>query len=459
MDSTYRYIRSRKLYRNDSRIVPLAAACVALFVFSFFLRWQYLAGAEEAIDIRADSVKYFTAAYNNFKFGAHSLDPPNGTRAPSTRTDLAPGYPIFLSLFFSDPPDSRKIKPRVQLAQAILGSLTCVSALLLAYAFVPLGWAFFAAFLVAISPHHIALSEVILTETLYTSMLMTGLATSIYGWRRSSMTMSFLGMLILCFSGHVRTIGFVVPLALAPILLLTPGGIEPRGMKTRISIGGAACVGALVVYVTFQWFAATAMDVAGKNDALQRDYTNLKTPLEYLSNSAKPPNFYVAGLTHVIVDNKDPDSRFRTDRGFSEIPEKYLSWNCCARWLYAWHFDNAYNGGVEIYPMRASTFDSSELLGSLRTLMRWLHWPLYALAIFSGVFAIIAFLQRKKCGLYAHIFPIAVVWFSFIAGLSIVHWLPRYAIPVYPISYILATTSLYTITKYMKQARGSVTMS
>ena len=89
-------------------------------------------------------------------------------------------------------------------------------------------------------------------------------------------------------------------------------------------------------------------------------------------------------------------------------------------------------GGVEIYPMRASTFDSSELLGSLRTLMRWLHWPLYALAIFSGVFAIIVFLQRKKSGLYAHIFPIAVVWFSFIAGLSIVHWLPRYAIPVVP---------------------------
>lgn len=96
------------MYRNDSRIVPLAAACVALFVFSFFLRWQYVAGAEEAIDIRADSVKYFTAAYNNFKFGAHSLDPPKATSAPSTRTDLAPGYPHFSISIFFRPPRTRE---------------------------------------------------------------------------------------------------------------------------------------------------------------------------------------------------------------------------------------------------------------------------------------------------------------------------------------------------------------
>ncbi len=123
------------------RLGALIACCLVLFASALYLRLDYQQGSEEVLEIRADAAKYFTAAFNLYIHGAHSLDRPDTRRAPPTRTDLAPGFPLFLTLFFNDPPDSRVIKPRVQRTQAVLGALTCVASFLLAGAFLPLPWA------------------------------------------------------------------------------------------------------------------------------------------------------------------------------------------------------------------------------------------------------------------------------------------------------------------------------
>ena len=65
---------------------------------------------------------------------------------------------------------------------------------------------------------------------------------------------------------------------------------------------------------------------------MEEGWAVVKTPEAYLKTSARPPKFFVAGVSHVIPENGDPGLRFRSRQEFSEVPSRYLLWNCCARW-------------------------------------------------------------------------------------------------------------------------------
>lgn len=428
--------------RGQSRAVAVAACCLALFVFALYLRIDYQQGSEEVIDIRADAAKYFTAAFNLSVHGAHSLDRPDMQRAPQTRTDLAPGFPLFLALFFSDPPDSRVIKPRVQFAHAILGALTCLSTLLLAYSFLPLAWAVVAGILVAINPHSIALTELMLTETLFTFLLMSGLALAVRGWMKKQVFLLFLGFLLLGFAAKVRVIGLVAPIALvvAGILVLWRQKNFARGAAMRL--GAAVLAACALVYGAQLWFSASAMSGPAGRDVVEREYAQINSPLNYLAVSSRPPGFFVAGLSHIATKNGDAELRLATEKSFFEVPGRYLLWNCCARWFYAWHFDNAYNGDVNIYPMRVSAFDNDALLRALHTLMQWLHWPLFILALVAAALALRNLALGRSGDGEGVLAMLSLVFLGLFVATNTVFWLPRYSIPLRPLSYVLVVALL-----------------
>lgn len=419
----------------------LVFCCFIVFAVGFSLRWEYQRHSEEVLELRGDSVKYMTAAFNYWKHGALSLDPPR-TTPPKTRTDLSPGYPLFLSIFFEDPPDSRSIKKRAQTAQVVLGAASCVATFLLAFTCLPLGWSLLAGILLAVSPHHIALVELTLTETLYTCMLVFGLLMSMGGWLQDRVWLFCLGILLLGFSGHVRFIGFVVPIALILAMLLERARNGPSGRLGPFRLFSAAAFAALIIFSAYQVFIAPALKVPGGGDVVKREYTSIGSPLGYLKASVKPPRFFVAGVSHVIVENLDPDLRLATESSFVDIPTDYLLWNCCARWMYSWHFDNVYNGGAEIYPMRVSTFDGDGLPAKLQELMRWLHWPLFLLAIGGAILCISASLRGLRENAVSRAMPLGAVFVLFLLALNIVHWLPRYTLPMYPVAYVLVALAL-----------------
>ncbi|MEM1112377.1 MAG: hypothetical protein AAGI11_10765 [Pseudomonadota bacterium] len=424
-----------------------------MFVLSFFLRWQYVAGSEEMVHLLQDAARYFTNAYNLWHHDAHSLDPP-AMQEPKTRTDHTPGFPLFLTLFFEDPPDSRTIKPQVQMAQAVMGSMTVVATLLLAALCLPFGWAMLAAVLVAINPHHIALAQVMLTETLYTFLLMLGLLAAIYGWRYSKLLLVLAGMAMLGFSGHVRMIGFVVPAVLAPLLLLAPAAVASRSLVERCKVGGAGLIGLALVYFWYQQFSAQYMQAPPATEVVMEEgWTKVKPAETYVTTSATPPRFFVEGVSHVIPQNGDPKLRYRTRQSFSEVPGSYLLWNCCGRWVYSWHFDNVYNGGAEIYPMRKSAFIDNGLQRVLHDLMLWAHWPLYALAAAGGFFVVFTSLKQLLRGRCSDAFLVSASFLGFVVALNIIHYLPRYTIPMRPLSYVLASLALYSFVSWLLQRR------
>lgn len=416
----------------------------AVFALALVLCLQYQRQAVPEIEVRADAAKYLTAAFNLRVHRAYSLDPPS-QRAPATRTDLAPGYPVFLALLMTNTPDSRTLIPRVQRVQALLAAASAGITVLLAAMALPLWAAAAAGVLAALNPHLIALSAAMLTETLFVFLLMLGLLLFSHGWTRGQRGALFLAALALGLAAEVRTIGFVLPLALAALTLVRPA-VTARGSRERVPLLAAVALGAAAVIAVHQWFSVTYARTPD-GSAPVAEYVRFSSPLSYLATGARPPHYVVAGESHSIVDSGDPAWRQRTEASPGEAPLAYLEWNLWERWRVMWDYRGAYTGNAEPYPMRRSAFAGGGALAAVEVAMRWLHWPLLlftlAGAALIGVHGVSS--SRYPGPALRMLLPACVVFVVFVAALAVVDWLPRYTVPLRPVSYDLAMAALVVL--------------
>lgn len=424
--------------------------CLGLFLLALGLRMGYQVSSEVSIPLRADSGKYMSAAFNLQFHGAHSLDAPSLEHSPQSRTDLAPGYPLFLTLFVDRDTNPEAMLSRVLWTQALLGAGTVVLTLLLAHIALPFGWSVAAALLTAFSPHLIALEQLLLTETLFTFMLLAGVLFCTLGWRQRDYRLVLAGALILAFSGQVRTIGWFLPLFLAPFYLLRPDRERPAYRRQGIRLGAMPLLAFGLVWVAHWGFEQQAVLNGPQAEQPQPKYVHFQSPLAYLKDTLTPPRFLTANESHIRALNHDPDWKHRSHTPFSEAPWRYIQWNLWGRWFWMWHFDNAYNGDVNIYPMERSGFVVNPVLGGIHGAMRALHWPLYLLSL-VGLVALVALWYKGRLGNEAKglLIP-AATFFYFLTALSIVTWLPRYTIPLRPLSYVLAAAALWGLYTWIK---------
>ena len=423
------------------KLVHEAIAITLLIVVAMFLRFHYQTKAQVARPLIADQVKYFAAAYNLKKHSAYSLELPNSI-PPATRTDLAPGYPIFLTLLIGD--DSRQIDfvQRVGITQAIFGIATVLLTYSLARLALPITGALAAGLFTACSPHLVALDDLVLTESLFTFVLMLGLLIFAFGWRYESLELLFIAGLVLGVSSQIRTVAFFLPVALAPLLSMKCQRAQwasPSFIARAIVffILGWACV--LLAYRVFVASYVTNSEYVQEEPA---EYAKISSPLTYAAETVRPPNFFVRGDSHVFAENGQQDWKFRTEASFNEETLAYLKWNLWGRIIVLWNFDNAYHGGAYFYAMKRRGFEQSFSLKFVHALMHFLHWPLFLLTV-AGALTLLAKFTRGKLAEDSRILLVAALAFCyFLAVLSLVSWLPRYTIPVRPVSYVLALVTV-----------------
>ena len=129
----------------------------------------------------------------------------------------------------------------------------------------------------------------------------------------------------------------------------------------------------------------------------------------------------------------------------------YLKWNLVGKLVVMWHWDNAYNGDVYIYPMIRKGFHENSSLNLVHSIMHAGHWPLFWLSMAAPV---VLFVQWRRRTMDSAILPILVpaLGFVYLLGvLWVLSWLPRYTIPVRPLSYVLAAYSLFSITAALQK--------
>jgi len=429
------------------------ACALVLLVFGLGLRLGYQDASLTSGHGGTDAAKYFAAAFNLRHRHAYSVETPSA-QVPKTRTDLSPGYPIFLSLFLDTDSSMEVAYIQIRRTQALLGAITVLFTFLLARQSLAVPWAVMAGGFTALSPHLIAIDDYLLTESLFTFLLMSGTLTLAISWRRESRSLALVSGILLALSARVRAIGFLLPIVLASAMFL------PRPLRSGAPYRSRALSAALVVVGTLVVFGMHTVFVdryVTNTDTVQEEperYVRLSRPLSYLENAFRPPRFVVEGRSHVLADHGDTDWKTPTPEGFWDRPGSYLKWNLGGKLLTLWSFDNAYNGDVYIYPMKRKGFEENRLLKIVHSSMRALHWPLFALALLAPVLWIH---QWRSGGLRVERMALVIpmlVFAYFLGALLLVSWLPRYTIPVRPLSYVLAVASLSQLTTLALQRKS-----
>lgn len=143
---------------------------LAIVVLSLDLRLQSVIHTVVDEPIRADAHDYFTYAYNLHQHGIYSRTfTPAGT-LPEPDALRPPAYPLFLYPFMSAVPDTDTLR-HILIAQALISTLTVILTFLIARLFIPATLALGAAALTALSPHLVTMNVYVLTETLFTFLI------------------------------------------------------------------------------------------------------------------------------------------------------------------------------------------------------------------------------------------------------------------------------------------------
>ena len=415
--------------------------CLALlFVLSWYVRLLYQSESITDNPLRADAGKYVWAAYNLKFHGAFSKELPDEA-TPQTRTDLASGYPIFLTFFVSaieQPPGWDLALDQIRNWQALMGAASVVCCYALARQGLSLGWSLLAGLLSCISPHLIVVSDYILTESLFQLVLMAGLLTLSVAWRRPHFGLMLAGFLLLALSAEVRYLTLALPVWFLPLFLFRADRVGRSHLRERAYAVSAMVAAVVCVQAMHTVFVYRTVHNAPETAEVASEHFRLGQRIKNITRTMQPPNFFVRGETHVGVRNGRQDWRDRTELPFAAAPGTYLRWNLYGKPLTSWHFDNSYHGDVYIYPLMRSGFEEHILLQSIHRAMHVLHWPLYGLSL-AGL-AVLLYqswkgnLPNAARGLWAP----ALAMLYFLLALYFLAWLPRYSIPARPFSYMLA---------------------
>src|SRR5258706_4475475 len=216
------------------------AAIGALLLIAFLIRLTWALLQPPQIDERLpDQQEYLELAQNLLK--GEGLKFYDDRFWQYVRAYRMPGYPLFIAAFGA----SFRL---VRLAQVLLDTLTVLATYLLARHWLTKTPSLLAAAAVAFNPFLIYFSALILSETLFTSLLIWGLLLLV------AHPNFLLGGVILALSILVRPSAVALPILMGIIAIFihnTPGLIPPRRSWFRLPVATSMLL--LVIIVLFPW--------------------------------------------------------------------------------------------------------------------------------------------------------------------------------------------------------------
>ena len=418
-------------------------ALLALAALSAFFQFANVRQTEQGGVVHGDAVKYVFYAYNLKHHDTFSRLQTFGAQAdvaPVPDKLTLPGYAWFVSKFLGDGPPDQAFLWRIETAQALLGVTTTLLAFLVALRLAPFWWAFASGVLVATQPHLVVISDYLLTETLFTPLLLAfvlaflrAAATDGNKWHAA------IAGLLLGAACLVRP-----QLQLVPWLVLLAVCCVPR-LRARWK---QAALGALLfaaVVVPWQVRNAQVPLPAGEPDLL----------VQSIYHGAFPGMMYEGDLrTLGYAYRHDPEAAAHSrdlpavmdfiGEGFAAHPARYAYWYFVDKPLLflAWsHVAGV--GDIFIYPVTHSPWVERPLFRAVRGVHWWLHWPLMLLMLGTLIVAL-----RRPASLTDDVDRrrSIVLVAMLLASMLVLHViglaLPRYNLPFRPLEFALAMVGL-----------------
>jgi hypothetical protein len=384
-----------------------------------------------------DAKEYFAYAYNLRYHQVYSRDiqglPPI-SQTPESDAIRSPGYPIFLAMFIGDSL-SRAIILRIQFAQVLLSSVTVILSFCVYRRFMTSTWAASAALLTAICPHLIVVNTYLLTETLFTFLMVL----SVYGacrlvtrpaWR----TAAVLGM-VLGAASLVRPSFQFFPFCAAAFFFFTTR--KRPGFRLAVAVLGGFFITIAPWHVrnlaSLGVLSDNTLSVGSLHHGIYPDFMYDGKKESYGFPYRFDPRSAEIGrdLGSVV---KEIEARFKAD------PLGHAKWYFLKKPFALWSWNIVQGqGDIFIYPIPQNPYYDNPVFIWSRQAMRWMHEPLGWLCLL-GCLAVWLPGMKSRVGET----PLTVLRFISLvmAYFSVIHSIaatdPRYSIPLRPFYYGMA---------------------
>ncbi len=390
--------------------------------------------------VRADAYDYYTYAYN-LKYLKIYSRMTAGQEMPVADAIRPPGYPAFLVPFIKPPPYAKMLL-KINLAQAILGVLTVVLAWRIYLNLMPSGFAWVAAILTAMSPHLISLTTYLISETLFTFLLILSVWIFTVAHQKGNVIFYILtGAVIGACALTKPTLNYFVFLAAVFIFY-------QNGSRNYLKPPLALLFGFLLVFSPW----------------IVRNINAIGAPLDStLMIATMHHGLYPGFMYKDMIESKgvpyrfDPMSReisssFETvfdeiERRFRSEPFKHLKWFLVdkTRTFFSWDIING-AGDIFVFPVAKSPYLDNGIYKDTRALMVVIHPIIIILAL---SISILIWVPRIAIAVPANSLFTARLLSLLIIYFCLVHIIgapfPRYSVPLRPITNGMGLFALFVI--------------
>jgi 4-amino-4-deoxy-L-arabinose transferase-like glycosyltransferase len=452
---------------NRNRQLRWFFPCVLILLFglALFIRLEYLKHTDVEEPIRGDAYHFYAYGFNLRHFGIFSLN--TDLAKPTPDSFRAPGYPLLIAVLIFFTGDTG-FYPLILYCQAILSSLLVILTYILGLKLLPRWGAMLAGIGVAISPHLISIQGCVLSETLFTFVLL--LATTCFYEALKNRKQSYYVTAALLFGAAFlinETVLLLPPLLVAIIFLINR--FRMRSGHRPMNLQRLAVFLLVFLLIPFWWLYRSSQL---PDDALKSS----KRAIITLSHGAYPGFVYKDPKYKNYPYREDPrQPEFGQSLNnfvsvlwerFRQRPVRYLSWYILEKPYYLWSWNNLQShrgidapqgkGDVYFFPVKTSLYMTSKLADLSRQIMKYLHPVIMLLAISCIPLVVFNFRKFKS---HQDIMDTPILLLAFGIYYTIIYsifspW-PRYSVPLRPQLYICATWSaVYIGNRLLRRIKG-----
>ena len=419
---------------------PLAVAILALL--ALVLREYYVLATVVETPVRGDVREYVAYAWNLLNHGVFSQVAP-GDGAPVPDAYRSPGYPVFLALAMSiGGTADGGWYPLALHAQAVAGALTVLLTAVAARECMPDRWALLAAGLLAIWPHHIAATGVLLSEVVLGLLLAAAVLALLRTYRssRPRLAAAVAGLALAC-AALVNPVLLLFPLVAALLVLLARGRAPALTLLAAFGlvIGGWSLRTASLPDATRGDHRAAINFVQG---SWPNYHAAFHARLEH--ESAREVLALIAEETRVTVEDPVAGAAMIWQR-FTQYPGLYLRWYLWEKPYLLWAWDIRMGiGDVYFQRVAASPLETNPLLRATKAVLKAANPLVFVLSGAWAVLLVLGARVRLRNGQVALLSVAALAVY-----LTLVHWLfqaePRYAVAYRPLQFVLLASALQAL--------------
>ncbi len=427
--------------------------CFSLVFITVLSLWIRLSYFEEIVidtPIRGDAAHYVQYANNLLEYKIFSKGRGNATPKPDAY--WAPGYPVLIaiSMVVGDKLNIDAYEFLMYL-QIVLGVLTAVLTFLLGRLFLNRNWSIIPAILVSLSPHLISMGGYVLTETLFTFLILLAIYSfSIALINKSKLYFTISG-LFFGFSYLVNPVMFF-----APILLVIAVGVVSSSSENKEKTG----IKHMLVFCLLSFFVVmgswTVRNILNVPPSSSSSSERLLTNLVIGSHS----NFYDVWRANPRDPNnpatKDEEALEGSYAAFASLlserithdPGHYAKWYLIDKPILLWNWNILIGqGDIYVYPVIVSLYQRSKLAIATYSIMKSLHYWLLGFAILG--FFLLFKDAKSEVPMFLYI---TLVYIS--AVYVVTQSEARYSIPLRPEMYLCAVFFVSKVFDYLKSTEN-----